>query len=61
VRALGADVTFAEAARKRLRYVKDDRACKPSTMLVYRSSVSALRRRYDIALVRAGVASAALP
>jgi integrase len=34
------DVTFAEAAREWLRYVEHDRACKPLTMLAYRSSVS---------------------
>ena len=33
------EVTFAEAAREWLRYVEVDRACKPSTMLSYRSSV----------------------
>jgi len=33
------DVTFAEAAREWLRYCEQDRACKPSTMQAYRSSV----------------------
>jgi len=38
--ALGLDATFAEAAAEWLRYVEHDRACKPSTMRAYRSSVS---------------------
>jgi integrase len=33
------DVHFAEAAREWLRYCEHDRACKPSTMQSYRSSV----------------------
>ncbi len=33
------DVTFADAAREWLRYVEHDRACKPSTLRSYRSSV----------------------
>jgi integrase len=38
----GADhrgVSFAQAAREWLRYCREDRACKPSTMRGYRSSV----------------------
>jgi integrase len=37
--ALAQDATFADAAREWLRYVEHDRACKPSTMRNYRSSV----------------------
>jgi integrase len=33
------EVTFADAAREWLRYVEHDRACKPSTLRSYRSSV----------------------
>jgi hypothetical protein len=36
------ELTFAEAAREWLRYVDHDRACKPSTMRGYRSSVNGL-------------------
>ncbi len=35
------DATFAEAAREWLRYVEHDRACKPSTLRSYRSSLEA--------------------
>jgi integrase len=36
------ELTFAEAAREWLRYVEHDRACKPSTLGGYRSSVNGL-------------------
>jgi integrase len=35
------DATFAEAAREWLRYVEHDRACKPSTLRSYRSTLEA--------------------
>ena len=34
------DATFADAAHEWLRYVEHDRACKPSTLRSYRSSVN---------------------
>jgi integrase len=40
--ALGLEATFADAAHEWLRYVEQDRACKPSTMRGYRSSVNGL-------------------
>ncbi|HEV2776216.1 MAG TPA: hypothetical protein VGV90_11550 [Solirubrobacteraceae bacterium] len=43
--------TFADAAAEFLRYVADERACKPSTLRDYRSiidaSLAALRQRAD--------------
>ncbi|QEC47301.1 site-specific integrase [Baekduia soli] len=35
----GADATFVQAAREWLRYVEQDRGCKPSTLRGYRNSV----------------------
>ncbi|MEA2181281.1 MAG: hypothetical protein QOF69_466, partial [Solirubrobacteraceae bacterium] len=35
------DATFADAAAEYLRYVADERACKPSTLRDYRSIVDA--------------------